>query len=148
MASGTMLFTELDLSQVHKLITVFVKTMEKEVGKGDSSQQFLGTMAQEAHDWLHAITHRFTHTLYKSYIVDTDESPMRGIYDPGGLIYTLHVDPTVINPLGNYPDQYAAVEFSRGDEHDAFGRVMAQTDRLVDRGWAAFEKSLSTKLGF
>jgi hypothetical protein len=54
-------------------------------------------------------THIWTDTLNRSYLTEQRENI--------GVIY---IDPGAVNPYGQRPAEYAAYEFGRGGDHDAF----------------------------
>lgn len=147
--SNSIVFTSLDIEQIRALIMRLVKTLDREIGRGESSQAMLNDMAERSIRFLNVHTHKFTETLYASYIDEWQNTSLRGFFDPGGITVTIYVDPAAIQPppYENRPHDYAAIEFSRGGDHDTFARLMANTDRLVDIGFSQFEKTLTSKLG-
>lgn len=81
----------------------------------------LSVIAERTAAYASEITHRDTNTLYRSY---------RKEYGQGtsGAFATIYVDPSVVNPRGAQPAVYAAHEFNRGGDHDAFGRATARAN--------------------
>jgi hypothetical protein len=143
-----MLFFNLDITQLESLVRRLTATLDKEVGKGKSSEVMIDWMAGETHDFLFKKTHKWTNTLFDSYLVNKREGRARGIYDPGGLVREIIVDPSVVNPEGDRPAEYAGREYDRGGTHDTFDWVSAQFEGFFDEGFELFEGQLAQKLGF
>lgn len=93
-------------------------------------------MAGLALNYASSITHQWTATLYKSYILDTSE------LNSHNRVY-VHIDPSVTNPLGQRPVRYGPFEHARGGEHAFFRRTVDERgDQILTQGANRIVRSL------
>lgn len=148
MAENSMMFFNLDMTELSRLIRALARTLDKEIGKGDASQKLMDKTTSETAEFLYRFTHKFSPKLFESYIIIWGEGKSRGIWDPGGITAEIVVDPYAINRFDERPVDYAPVEFSRGADHDTFARASAHFGEYFEKGWKEFEAELTSKLGF
>jgi hypothetical protein len=91
----------------------------------DTVKRGLGMMARPAANYASAITHQDTATLWRSYVINQDTGS-------SGAFASVYVDPSIVNPRGQRPANYAFYEFARGGSHDAFGRTAARAASYVN----------------
>lgn len=116
--------TDPDLKILRRAIKRFEDSLEP-----DSTVMIQGAkkMAEPARDYASSITHQDTATLWRSYDVAQGSGS-------SGAFATVFVDPSIVNPRGQRPVDYAFYEFARGGSHDAFGRTIARSGAFVDSG--------------
>jgi hypothetical protein len=73
----------------------------------DTVKRGLGMMARPAANYASAITHQDTATLWRSYVINQDTGS-------SGAFASVYVDPSIVNPRGQRPANYAFYEFARG----------------------------------
>jgi hypothetical protein len=146
--AGSMILVDLDFDRVELLLKTLVKTLDKQIGQGPASVALIDYMAGETLEFLWENTHQFAPLLYMSYKLQGDTAPVRGFFDPQGLVREIVVDPTVTAAVGEPPVEYAPIEFSRGGGHDTFALASLHFESWFDGGMKKFESELGKSLGF
>ena len=156
---------DLDLDQVARVIYTYASFLDREIGRGDTTERMLEQIVTNGfYPELLANTHIETGSLLAAWRLEKGKTPKRGFWDPGGLQYDIYVDPEApyvadIGSMGSSPGveqerpyEYAPKEFSRvGSKpnegpHDAPGTTMESVGEYWESGWQLFSLILSSKL--
>lgn len=103
-------------------VTTIIRNVE--VGTdpaGDNVERGLFDMGDKTKNYASSITHQWTATLYRSYLLDIGAAGNKAAAQ-------VFVDPNAMNPFGQRPAVYAPFEFARGGSHDAFGLAFKQAN--------------------